>query len=225
MELDQARARRARRRRRGFTLLEMMAVIAIIGILAAFLIPNVMDAFRGATTSACEANMRELYRYLVQYRSSHNMSWPKEEGQRFLLRLWKDEVMEHSEQNAKRLFCPNNQYDNWKQPDEVRPALEYLNDWENVGPGFLSYAGFTSNGDPKLRAQLNNNPAKVTIAADVIPHRNELVYMTADGNVHRLQLAELVDQGILTQEQVDNLDIPIGPSSPIEVLRTVTNDI
>lgn len=215
--------RRRARARRGFTLLEIMAVVLIIGILAAFLVPNITDAVSGANASACEANMREVYRMLLSYQANHDGQFPKDEGQRFFLRLWKDGTVERSESNARRFFCPAERYQGFLAEEQT--VEDYLNNWDAIGPYYTSYAGFATGGDQNARRQLTSSPSKVTILADAhITHRNTIVYMTADGDVHRLNVSDLVDEGTLTEEEVESGNVPLGPASPIEALRTVTND-
>lgn len=215
--------------RAGFTLLEMMVVIGIIGVLATFLLPAVGEALGNTTVAAEKANMRELFTWFQLYKNNNNQSWPTASGQKFILTLWKDGTVERSEKNARRFFSAGEKADEYMammgmDPEEMTP-IEYLSDWDSIGPEYINYAGFDPQGDPQWRRKLKTNPSQVTIVANAtFVHRNAIVYMTGDGEVHTLNIQNLLDEGVLTQEDIDGGIVPVGLGSPIPELQTVTND-
>jgi len=59
--------RRLRNRQRGFTLIELLIVVAIIGIIAAILIPNLIDALQKAKQKRTVADERNMGTAFMSY--------------------------------------------------------------------------------------------------------------------------------------------------------------
>jgi general secretion pathway protein G len=56
------------RRSRGFTLIEVIVVVAIMAMLAAFIVPNVIDRFEGSKVTAARAQIGALMNSLKFYK-------------------------------------------------------------------------------------------------------------------------------------------------------------
>ncbi len=215
------------RPRTGFTLLEMMIVIMIIGILSTYLVVSAPNWIDKANMTGSEANMKRIYMTLLDYQANHNGSWPRDQGQRFFLRPWKDGMVEKVEQQAKMYFSPSEPFadilaDAGMDEGEVT-IVEWLDDWDAIGPGYTSYAGFTTGGDRSVRGRLRKNPGSTAIISDAhMIHRTALIYLTADGAPHRYQRADIEEETGLSFDDGD--DIQVGPGCEIEVLQTVSND-
>ena len=213
--------------RRGFTLLEMMIVIMIIGILSSFLVVMVPEMLDNANMTASEQNMKRIYSGLMLYQSNHNGQWPKDSGQKFFLRPWKDGMFEKTESNAKMFFSPSESFEDVLRFNDMEEEditiVEYLNDWDAIGPGYTSYAGFDAGGDREVFRQLKRNPGSTTIVSDAhMVHRFAMIYMTGDGVSHRMLLADLLDDYGIDIEAGD--DVIVGAGCEVEEFQTVSNN-
>ncbi len=67
------------KKRSGFTLIEVLIVVAILGILASFLVPNIVQAHYKGRASRIVSDSRIIRDTLLRYHIERN-SWPRSRG-------------------------------------------------------------------------------------------------------------------------------------------------
>jgi len=80
------RAPSRRRLVHGFTLIELMVVLVIIGVLAAFIVPNVLDRADDARVTAARSDVNNLMQALKLYRLDNQRYPSAEQGLSALVR-------------------------------------------------------------------------------------------------------------------------------------------
>jgi len=212
-------ARLARAARRGFTLIELLAVIMIIGILSVALIPRITESIEAAKVTACDANLKEIYKGLMLYDQKFG-NLPAKPGVRFFTDIITRRVYENVPGTAKKMTCPAVKTASLPNLVGLDPE-EWYADPEAISGDSSSYAGrnitefplrkFPGSGREPLVADDNDGGMN---------HGDVTLVLYDDGNVTQFLSVELEEKGELGQEE----PLIVGPDSQIEILRKLSLD-
>jgi prepilin-type N-terminal cleavage/methylation domain-containing protein len=206
-------------REKGFTLIEMLVVITIIGLLAVFLLPNVLGARESANQAADKKNLSEIYTFLQLYRDKKGHP-PSHGGHRMLLAPWVEHIIDRTELNRDRYFTGGKAGDDSYYRDEVkpRPLRELWNRFEDLSSSDTHYAGLA-----KTHSRAFSKPGTPLAATD-----NEGITIWNDGTIHVLMSdatvksllkSDLIEQGLWPADDPADFIFPVGPESPHELLK------
>jgi general secretion pathway protein G len=94
-EVSRQRAHRAARSAYGFTLIEIMVVVIIIGLLAAFIVPQIMGRVDDARVAKAKQDIQSLETALTMYRLDNSKYPTSEQGLAALVTQPTDPSIKH----------------------------------------------------------------------------------------------------------------------------------
>ena len=210
-----------RRQAGGFTLIEILVVIVILSLLMAYLLPKITSGTNAAKQMACQSNMRQnFYAPMQAYKVSHSGKLPKPSGIHMLWALWKSGVIEHTEKNMEKFFCPGVEHGGEEDRMEELKALGVDNIWK-VREDFTSLDTDYAVIARRKKMDSGRTPWMADDNEFGNNHPNGINILYGDGTAKFLSRDQ--DLKEWWDEEDPDFVFPVGPNSPHPDLQKLTN--
>jgi prepilin-type N-terminal cleavage/methylation domain-containing protein len=213
-----------RRNSSGFTLIELMIVISIIGVLAAVLLPRVLESQATANSAADAMQMRTHFTWFTVYQSKHDGFLPKEGGHKFVLSTWTSRIFDHTQENLDKYFSPGSKDPHWQ---DCRDRMKKEEDpWTSIKDVTSADTHYVGRAKSEIRS--------ATAGADEawMANDNEGVWTLVDGtinvlfnggNVRTYSYQDLQSTYSLANFDKNNPVATFGTDSPIPACKKLDN--
>lgn len=197
----------------GFTLVELLVVIAIIALLLTLVTPTLFRGRDSANDVACKQKLKEIGNSFLLYRSHHEDKFPSATGVRFVLAPWKAKEIENNERYAKIYQCPGDRADS---PIDEETKEVRIQDVDQADSSMISYSGRDTKAFPIKYSEQGTQLIVCDDDENEPNHPLGVNVLYADGTVDSYSFEKL--------ELANPEDFRIGPDSPFEAFRVLTNE-